>query len=468
MTRATFTLLIVSATGIGCAEYEPKPIERATNETWTRELAPETLRVAASELQHPILKPLQLDPSKGLSPDEIGVLAVILNPDLRAERDRRAIAHAQLLQAGLLPNPQLAANLDFPYDSSAPDDHTAYGLGLTWDITSLIGRSDRQRAAAEESQAIELEIAWKEWQTAQAAKTGAYNVIALEQALAIAREIGQQLLENRQLIQRAVDAHQKTVLDLSAAESAARDAEEAVAAQERELARERLQLNASLGLAPETVLKLRDQDLPSHVSLPTMSQLIDDMETRRLDLVALRHGYQSQEAAVRAAILGQFPKINAGPSLARDTSAVKTIGIGVTIDLPIFDRNQAAIAQERATRAKLFDEYTGRRFAARTEIALAMQEIQSITKQIEATETSVASLQRLTKTYKEALEQGNTDIVSFYSAVSELAKKRIEANKLKQELVQQWIALELASGEFLNMAQTATAPTSQTETGIVR
>jgi outer membrane protein TolC len=199
-----------------------------------------------------------------------------------------------------------------------------------------------------------------------------------------------------------------------------------------------------------------------------MSQLIDDMETRRLDLVALRHGYQSQEAAVRAAILGQFPKINAGPSLARDTSAVKTIGIGVTIDLPIFDRNQAAIAQERATRAKLFDEYTGRRFAARTEIALAMQEIQSITKQIEATETSVASLQRLTKTYKEALEQGNTDIVSFYSAVSELAKKRIEANKLKQELVQQWIALELASGEFLNMAQTATAPTSQTETGIVR
>src|SRR4051812_34681584 len=87
----------------GCAKYDAAPI---THERVEQRLATpdaDTLNVAASKLQHPILKPQILDLEHGLSPDDAAVLAVIANPSLRAERDRRNIAAAQLVQAGLLP-----------------------------------------------------------------------------------------------------------------------------------------------------------------------------------------------------------------------------------------------------------------------------------------------------------------------------------------------------------------------------
>ena len=59
---------------------------------------------------------------------------------------------------------------------------------------------------------------------------------------------------------------------------------------------------------------------------------------------------------MRAAVLAQFPRVNIGFSQLRDTTNVVTSGFGVTIDLPVFDRNQGHIAIERATRKQLFDE----------------------------------------------------------------------------------------------------------------
>ena len=76
------------------------------------------------------------------------------------------------------------------------------------------------------------------------------------------------------------------------------------------------------------------------------------MEERRLDLLALKMGYQSQEERLRAAVLAQVPKINIGFAHASDTTHVITTGFAVTIDLPIFDRNQGHIAIETAPPGK--------------------------------------------------------------------------------------------------------------------
>src|SRR4051794_35819849 len=119
--RPIIAAALYAAIVAGCAKYDPAPLTR--ERVGKRLAAPDTdtLNVAASDLHHPILKPLALDLERGLSPDDAAVLAVIANPSLRGERDRRNIASAQLVQAGLLPNPQLTAGLDFPRGAAAPD-----------------------------------------------------------------------------------------------------------------------------------------------------------------------------------------------------------------------------------------------------------------------------------------------------------------------------------------------------------
>ena len=54
----------------------------------------------------------------------------------------------------------------------------------------------------------------------------------------------------------------------------------------------------------------------------------------------------------------------------------------MTIDIPLFDRNQGVIAQETATRQKLFDEYVNRLFEARSDVATAVTEIKGTNAQI--------------------------------------------------------------------------------------
>src|SRR5438067_2604542 len=65
------------------------------------------LRVLASRIHHPAPDAMTLDLREGISADEAAVIAVFLNPALRATRDRRGLATAQLIAAGVLPNPQV-------------------------------------------------------------------------------------------------------------------------------------------------------------------------------------------------------------------------------------------------------------------------------------------------------------------------------------------------------------------------
>ena len=89
-------------------------------------------------------------------------------------------------------------------------------------------------------------------------------------------------------------------------------------------------------------------------------------------------------AGLRAAILAEFPKLSLGVIHARDTGDVVTTGFGISLDLPIFDHNQAVIAQESVTRQKLFDEYVNRFFQTRTDICMLLTQINWLNRQIAA------------------------------------------------------------------------------------
>jgi outer membrane protein TolC len=189
--------------------------------------------------------------------------------------------------------------------------------------------------------------------------------------------------------------------------------------------------------------------LPDVKALSSGNAFTNGLERRRLDLLALRRGYQSEEEKLRAAILSQFPKISIGFTHAGDTSNVITTGFGVTIDLPLFDRNQGAISVENATRTKLYDEYVARLFEAWGEISRAIADMSSLQRQIDADEASVPILQNVVDSYRRALLQGNADVLTYYNARTDLIARRMELFDLKRQLADLDVALEIAAGEYL-------------------
>jgi cobalt-zinc-cadmium efflux system outer membrane protein len=456
--------LLAAILAVGCAKYEPKPLTRGAVEQSLATPDADALRVRASEIRHPLLKPVPIDLSQGLTPDSAAVLAVVINPQLRAVRGRKALSSAQLLQAGLLPNPSLEFVLDPVTGGNTQGTVTAYSVGVNWEVTSLITHDAKLAAARASNRSVALDVAWQEWQFAQAAKKAVYDLAALRQQLVLARSMDEHLADNAKLIHDAVDAGQKTLIDLAAADSASQKAHADFLLTDQEARQQELLLKQAVGLPPEARIQLAPMPLPSQLELPSKDELLAGMEQRRLDLVALRHGYESQEQTLRAAVLAQFPKVVFGIHQASDNQGVLSTGIGLSVDLPILDQNQGQIAIEKATRQQLFDEYSSRIFEARSVAAQALDDIQSLSTQIAAAEAAIPALERLRQTYEIALDQHNVDVLSYYSAVDDLAQKQIDLLKLKQQLMDNRIALELATGMYLSQSGAATTPSSRPAT----
>jgi cobalt-zinc-cadmium efflux system outer membrane protein len=410
------------------------------------------LRVSASRFKNQQLEQLSVAPRNGIGPDEAASIALYSNPALRAIRDRRGLAAAQLIQAGILPNPVVSYSRDYVTGGNTAGTVTGYNFSAAWEFTALIPFLPKQTAARKNFRSVDLDVAWQEWQIALNARTAVYRVLGLNAQLSQALEATEGLQQSTDAMRKAVDAHEKTVLDLAAVESASQDSRATMLALEQEFDKQRLGLNKILGVEPEMKIALRaGLSLPKRLVPPAQHDVADDLESRRLDLLGLQQGLESQDATVRAAILAQFPKISAGFSKASDTTNVHTTGFSVAVDVPIFDRNQGVIANERATRQKLRDEYNQRAFEARSDIAIAIADIRSLDRQIAAAEEALPLLEKLVDSAQTAIDQRNADVLSYYTARSNLLQKRIQLVKLQEQLLEAHTALEIASGRYLPM-----------------
>jgi cobalt-zinc-cadmium efflux system outer membrane protein len=449
-----------------CATYQPRPLDRAAVEVGLQPPPPDSVSIAAAKLNNPLLPPLVFDPSDGVSPDEAAVLAVVANPELRAARARRGLARAELITAGVLPNPQLAASADVPVRDNTGAT-TGTGLGLSLDLNALFTRGAEMAAARANQQSVQLDLAWQEWQVAEQARLQTYRQLFLQRQRALAREEEDALRSNRDQLERAAAEHLVTDAERAAAVDAFRTARDTRLQLEGELESARQALARVLGQPPSVVVVLQTKGVPflppsgasatadtSDLALPGLTTLAatpDDslvarLQRRRLDLVALRMGYESHEQSLRAAVQRSFPRINLGVNRLVDTSKVLTWGPALTLDLPFFDRNQGEIATGRATREQLYAEYLARVFAARADVADLRQQIQHVRRRLGNAEESLPELGHLVDVYGRAFKLGTVDALLYYDARTRKTNKELEVLRLRQNLAELTVGLETATG----------------------
>ncbi len=458
-------LLLLFLAGGGCTTYQPKPLDAESVREGLQPPDMAAVRARALEIQHPILHPVELQAEEGLTPDGAAILAVLLNPSLRAARDQRDLAEAQAQAAGILPNPVLNFDMEVPTGGDREGKVNAYGLGLSWDVASLISHAARVAEGRSRVDAVDMDIAWREWQVAQGAKAAVYELEGLQQQVALFQQLDQRLSRLRSHVDQAVAEGSMTALDANAVRGAEANAHERMLKLEKQAARERLTLLSLMGLPPDTPIRLsEDIDLPVEIELGD-SSLHEELEQRWLDLVALRRGYESQEEAVHAAVLEQFPRVSLGPTLNRDTDNVRTTGFGLNIELPIFDRNQGKIAIERATRQQLYDEYLSRIAEARSDVEKIKSGIHFLNEQIAAARETEAQLGSLVREQTKALEQGRTTALACSATWSEFFDTQAGIVGFQGELARAIVALELATGYYSipGLAGTSTAPSTAGE-----
>jgi outer membrane protein TolC len=374
-----------------------------------------------------------------LTSSEVALLAVQNDPDLRAVRAQHGVAQAQMLQAGLLPNPQVTGAA-LPLVAGAGTT-LAWNAGISEDIRSLITLSSRRRAARNDAAQVDAQIVWQEWQVIGQARLLSVDLIEGERSLALLRRNRDLLASRYDKSQRAVAAGNATLIvatpDLAALETITTQINDL---QRLQLGR-RHQLNALLGLAPDVTVPLRSTpDLPAW-DPQAVAQALPSLAERRPDLIALQLGYRAQDAKLRTAILSQFPNLTLGVTGGSDNSNIRNFGPQVTLELPIFNHNQGNTAIEHATRQQLHDEYAARLTGAIGQVRAMTAEIALLSHQLETVRRDLAVTLRAAAQAEAAFTAGNLDERSYVDLVSARLTKEQEIVTIEQSLLEQEVAI---------------------------
>jgi outer membrane protein TolC len=415
-----------------CASYQSMPLETHTH-----------LKHKLSELAH---SGVRID--RPLSVYDVAVLAVENNPDLLAARMQRGVARAQVLEAGLLPNPSVSASYLFLLNPSAASGvlFDAVAAAVTQDIQKTITMKGRLRTAQSAALQVDASVLWEEWQLIGKARLLVFDLVQgekLHRTLVAYRNVLQDRFERGR---KALSENNTTLATVAPDLAAFGDSRKAVNDLERDQEGRRHDLNALLGLSPEVIVPLSPELQVLQIDQKAVMRALEDLADRRPDLIALQLGYRSQDEKFRGTIVGQFPALTFGPSYARDTSDVRSFGPQLTMDLPIFDRNQGNVAIEKSTRAQLRAEFNARLSAAHSEVLASLATQRLIARQLEEERAELPVLKGFASQAENAMNAGNIDERAYVDLVSANYAKQQAVLTLEQLLLEQEVAIATLIG----------------------
>ncbi len=383
-----------------------------------------------------------------LSVDDVAALAVQNDPSLLAERRQRGLAEAQVLQAGLLPNPSLGPTYQFnTYAPNAIDN--AWTVALTYDFRALLLRPSLLRSAKFAGRQIDAQLLWQEWQVIGQARLLAVDLIEGERQRATLGQSRTLLADRYRHTSRALAQGNATLTTVIPDLGALQAAGISLQTLERTQQTRRQQLDALLGLRPTVVLALAPVPVLPPFDPARVRTVLPELAAFRPDLVALQMGYRSEDARVRAAIIGQFPTFMLSLIGGIDNTRDYSVGPQPTLDIPIFNHNQGQIAIERATRALLHDQYDARLAAAESEVLASLASIELERRQLDADRRDVALTARAARDATRAWQAGDLDELTYTDLVSVRIARQLQILDLEQAQLDQQVAVATLTGAGL-------------------
>lgn len=355
------TLLWTAAALAACHSYQPAPVDLPAHLARFLARLPEPTAMAAALGVD--TAPFAVDLTDGLDRREARLVAICFAPECRTARARAGIAEAEHAHAGRRPDPELSLDVARILES-VPHPWIAGGaLGIPLPINGRLGLQRDLASAALDEQLI---AAWRAERAAADAVDAVWARWSHERAReALLGEVCARLAELSAIADRlaAVGTLMHQSARVFTLERAQRELDR-LAAQQNAAALG-LELKRRLGLHPAAPIVFVP-DL--HVDLQ-----IADAAARRASLEAgprvlpARSAHRRAERELALEVQKQWPDLELTPGFSEEDAQPRP-SLGVSLPLPLFAGNDAAIARSRAARDAAAE-------GLRTSLELATQEL---------------------------------------------------------------------------------------------
>jgi len=433
-----------------CASYRPKPLLPADELELLQGTTLLELRIEHARPGEGGLPAGSFNPSDGIDEAELVAVALTLNPTLRTVRAELGESQALLIQAGLWPNPELGVAVRPELGGSATGVELDFLLALLRPGERKARRSIAE-AAVEETR---LRIIAEELRVTAEARVARLLVLGAEASLRLFEQDTAIRREVTSLVRQRRELGEVTVLDLQLAELDFVESERALRAARTELESTRRELNRVLGLPPLYELPLLAAGEP--LTFTIFEDLSDsELDARilagRPDLASRQAAYRRAEEELRLAVLRQYPSLNLGPSYEKDIEGSEGLGLGASLELPLFDRSQGAIAEWHAARERIRAEYVALLHGLRAQAFEARERVRRARLEVETQEMEVLPLvERSESTFEQAFRAGDVTVFEWLTARGLTLRARREFLVALLRYSESVVDLETATGEALS------------------
>ncbi len=397
----------------------------------------------------PVLSVLEIRAllSDGLGLTEATRLALLNNRRLHAGFLGLGVARAEFVQAGLLENPSLSLAFLFP-DGGGRVRWTADLVGSVERIWEIPSRKALAQAGLE--QRI-LELSRFAGELVAATKEAYFESVAARAARSVAQsnlELARRSLEG---VRRKVEEGVASKPDEGLAESLALGADLSLRRTEREEVAATRKLAALLSLEDDAVTVALTDPLP-RAAWPRVEReaLVKASLEVRPDLRAAERAVAASAEKVVVERRRSFPGIGAGVSAERPeggSSSEFFAGPGATVEIPLFDQNQAQVSRAEFEFAASRKDYEALVAEASQELRAALDkaEIASFAAAF-ATNELVPQAERSASLAERAYELGDTTVLALLAAQKAVLEARRTEVEALLEAVLSRIELERAAG----------------------
>ena len=275
-------------------------------------------------------------------------IALVHNPRIRAEFSRLGFATADVLEAGRLSNPTFSASVLF---TNAPGAANQVGFGLAQNFTELLLLRSRLRFAKGEFGRAKLQAGAAVMTLTRDVESSYFAFIGAQQVANMRRTVAKSAAASAELAQRFFDAGNIADLALSVEKAASAQAELNLLSAERRAVEARADLNGLMGLpASETRWSVGEQLALPVAREDQLQALESEAQDQRLDLAAARQEIgllgDALDVTKRYRWLGNA---DVGVQTERDADRSRITGPTLSVQLPIFNRNQGGIRRAESS-----------------------------------------------------------------------------------------------------------------------
>jgi outer membrane protein, heavy metal efflux system len=419
----TLSLLLFSTSLINVVVYGQEQVSLTSHNKITSEASLDTLSSTAPNAMSPATA-RYLDPTQGSLSDDLIKRALASNGEIAATRLNIERARARLRQAGLRPNPTIEfEQTTGRLTGSSGENETSIGLSLPIELGGK--RGHRIQLAQIELEAAEAEVADRERRLANEIRTVYAEALAAVRELKITEGINNLDLQTTKVVQIRVNEGESAPIELNLLRVEVERLKSRRALIEGRLQSTLIRLKSLAGLSPNEPLKLReDISKPSLPRPPATLELALEIALRsRPDLKLARLTEEVSLAGLKLAKAQAAPDASIYTRYSQSRSAIddthvgtlhdrdKTLSVGVSVGIPLFNRNQGEKAQAvvAISQAKARREFLE---------AVIRAEVTSAYKRYEAAKTALLS-------YEQGVIAVGVENIRVIRAAYELGEYRI-------------------------------------------